>query len=161
MASRATARVVVCLDGGGASERDRLIRERANVRPSEGRASLNPVKKLDKEIADLEQRLRDSLLTVEVQALPAPAWSRIKRECPPDSKDALQRASGFNVDAAAQKALIAASWAVDGDEREPLSQTDWQKLHEALSGGDWERIVIAILGLNQTSQSEAIARGKA
>lgn len=159
-ASRASQRVVVCLDGAGASERDRLFRERAALKPSDGRMSKSPARVLDDQIKAVEDKLRDSLLTVEVEALPAPKWSQIKRECPPDNKDALQRASGFNVDVAVQKALIASSWAVDGDEREPIGQADWARLHDALSGGDWDRLVMAVLGLNQSSQAEAIARGK-
>lgn len=130
------------------------------MRPSDGRVSKSPAKALDEQIKAVDERLRDSLLTVEVEALPAPKWSQIKRDCPPDAKDGLQRSAGFNVDVAVQKALVAASWVVSGDEREPLSQADWSRLHEALSGGDWERVVMAVLSLNQASQAEAIARGK-
>lgn len=160
-ASRATQRVVVCLDGAGASERDRLFTERQSLKPSDGRMSKSPVKAIDERIAAVEERLRESLLTIEVEALPAPKWSKIKRECPPDPKDAMSRAAGFNVSVAVQQALVAASRVVDGDEVEALSQADWGRLHEALSGGDWDRLVMAVLALNQASQAEAIARGKA
>lgn len=164
-ASRASKTVVVCLDGAGASERDALYAKLAQASKSnDGRVAKSPTKAITDEIKALEERLQGSLVSIEVVSLTPAKWSQIKRNCPP-GKSQVDRMYGFNAEVAVQQALIEKSFAVDGETREPITKSQWETLfsddEKALSGGDWERLSLAVLTLNQASQSEAIARGKA
>ena len=176
-ATFASQDVEISLDGAGRTERTNLLQELQDVSntirtrdTSDDRvARKSPAQKAAeeraKEIVDqikaLDERLADSTITIRVSGMPATRWSQIKQACPVGAKPtAIDKASGYSVEAAAQKALLESAVLVDGDKTEAITPTEWQSLWDSISAGDAESLILAVLTLNQAASAQGLARVK-
>lgn len=181
--SRATyksTRVEICLDGDLRDQRDLLLPElRAAQKAREafeksaengggderlGQKHETEIR-LERAFADvkaLEAQILESLLVIEVRALPGDQWSRLRRKHPVPEKNTqpIDRQFGCNTEAVTMEALIDCGYLVVDEDREPLSAGDVDDLRKTITEGDFDRIRYAILQLNQSDGFQGVGHLK-
>lgn len=157
-----TKDVVLCLDAALAAERDALVADLAQARKSgEGRLASSPVEKLTKQINELEERMRDSLVTIRVAGLPFAEYNKIMRAHPPRKG----KQEAYNVETFFPDVVYKSGSLVEGDEVTKLSEsprTEWDALVEVLTDKEFDTLVEGVIATNRTMQEVGfLARGSA
>lgn len=121
--------VTICLDAGLSLERDELLGKRG------------PQAK--KQLLELEERMRDSLLTIRVVGVPRPEYVAIQRAHPP--KSALE---AFNPDTFFTDFVYKTASEVEADgSLSKLSEwprRDWDEIADGLTQGEFYALAKAI-----------------
>ena len=128
--------VTICLDAGLAAERDALLQK------VKGRKSPADVKA----VKDLEDRMRDSLLTIRVVGVPRVEYAKVQRAHP--GKTPLQ---AFDPDTFFMDFIYKTGFEVDGDEVSKLSEwnrSEWDEITEGLTDGEWSDLCQAVHDTN-------------
>jgi hypothetical protein len=141
--------VTICLDGAAAAERDALM-----VKVGKGRRS----PEVAKQIRDLEDRLRESLLTIRVTGVPRAEYDKIQRAHP--GKTAVQ---AFNPDTFFTDFVYKTGFEVDGDEITRLSEWDrheWDEIADGLTDAEFTAVATAVHEMNvQRVETGFLSRG--
>lgn len=144
--------VSLSMDGALSAQRDALIRE-ARALPEEEedlRAGQKPrVVQIREELEALDQRMAERILTIRITQMPGSEWASLKAQHPVREKNALDKSAGFNVEAVARKALLKYGERVTDEGTAPISSGQWQKIFDRISGGEFDSLVMQVLGLNQ------------
>jgi len=148
-------------------ERDKLIEELLSAARTQAqkegagdqRINVNPVLAIKKQIAALEDRMRDDFVTIRFTAVNKGEWGKWIIQNPPRKNNDIDRAYGFNTDKFFEHALRASATYVDDPGTleaewedavtEPIDDEDWDRLVEAMTAGDWDRAQMTVLQLNQ------------
>lgn len=136
--------VTLCLDAGLAAERDALMKQRG------------PQAK--KHLAELEARMRDSLITIRVCGVSRAEYRKIQQAHP--SKTATQ---AFDPDTFFLDFIYKTGYEVDGDEVTKLStwdRADWDEIADGLTEGEWSDLAVAVHETNATKvETGFLSRG--
>jgi hypothetical protein len=157
-----TKDIVLCMDSALSAERDAAIVDLAAARKSgEGRLASSPTATLTKRIAELEEQMRDSLVTVRVVGMPFQAYNKIMAAHPPRKG----KQEAYNVETFFPDVVYKAGSLVEGDQVTPLSDTprgEWDSLVEVLTDKEFDALVEAVIATNRTMQEVGfLARGSA
>lgn len=143
-ASRPERTVEVCLDAALQAEWE-ILTERLEHTGGGGQPLLNRLDErgeLAAKIADVEENMRASTVTLRFRALPRREWVALTAQHAPRDGNAEDRIFGYDVDATAEAAARAGL--VDPE----LDDDDWAALDDALSQGQWMAIRTAVLAVN-------------
>lgn len=124
--------VTICLDAGLAAERDALLQK------VKGRKSPADVKA----VRDLEDRMRDSLLTIRVTGVPRAEYAKIQRAHP--GKTPMQ---SFDPDTFFPDFIYKTGFEVDGDEVSKLSEwarSEWNEIADGLTDAEFTALATAV-----------------
>lgn len=159
-ASAAHVEESFCLDGDLQARREQLSREAMSaVKANEADARLgmgSRVVEAAEELKALTAEMRERTVVVRFTAMSGAEWRQLKLKNKPRSQADKQQ--GYNTEAAAIE--FAASNAVrvlDDGSVEEYDHAKWLKFFNALSGGDQERFIYAVIGLNQLSGQQIVA----
>lgn len=121
------------------AEQDRLTRE----------ASLSPDKTL---LNELRAAIEKVTLTVTMRSVSRREFTELMTQCPPRDGNREDQRNGFNVDEM-YPALVRAS-TVDPD----MDDDGWALMEETLTQGEWLRLCVAAMTLNQHSGTVPFSR---
>lgn len=124
--------VTICLDAELAAERDELMKR------VKGRKSPADVKA----VRELEDRMRDSLLTIRVTGVPRAEYAKIQRAHP--GKSPLQ---AFDPDTFFMDFIYKKGFEVDGDTVTPLSswnRSEWDEIADGLTDAEFTALAEAV-----------------
>lgn len=150
-----TQDVTLCLDGALTAERDALLsriaelekKRQKDAEAGSDRARNPELAKALKAVADIEERMRESQVTLRISGLPFVEYNTIMRAHPP--KKGAQ--SPFNAETfflAAAK--VSAQYVGDDGELEAISDDDWSVLEQSLTDGEHDLLANAVLFVNRT-----------
>jgi hypothetical protein len=124
--------VTICLDAGLAAERDALmVRVKGRKSPADAKA-----------VKELEDRMRDSLLTIRVTGVPRLEYAKVQRAHP--SKNPLQ---SFDPDTFFMDFIYKTGFEVDGDEVTRLSEwnrSEWDEIADGLTDAEFTALATAV-----------------
>lgn len=126
--------VTICLNAELAAERDALMSQRG------------PQAK--KALAELESRMRDSLLTIRVTGAPRAEYMKIQRAHP-----ATTATQTFNPDTFFLDFIYKTGFEVDGETVTRLSEwprAEWDEIADGLTEGEWSDLAVAVHRTNAT-----------
>ncbi|HEX9226732.1 MAG TPA: hypothetical protein VF885_08745 [Arthrobacter sp.] len=142
--------VTVMLDGEKAAERDALMESIANSQsPNDVRLGQDPVAKARKALADLEDEMREAMVTVRLRALPTDKWNALTAQFPPRDGVTIDQRKEYNVVEVTKASVEAAGHLVEDGKTETVDAGEWPAFWESLSGGDFDRFWIATMALNE------------
>lgn len=142
--------VTVMLDGEKAAERDALMESIANSQePVDARLGQDPAAEARKALAELEDEMRESLVTVRLRALPTEKWNALVAQFPPRDGVAIDQRKEYNVYEVTKAAVEAAGHLVEDGKTESVEAGEWPAFWAHLSGGDFDRFWIATMTLNE------------
>lgn len=154
-----------CVDGTLNKQRDELMVQLALAQRTEEqkagdkRINLTPVQDIKEQIAAVEDRMREHLITVRLTAVNNGLWQKWILQNPPRKNNALDQSLGYNTDVFFDTALRASGKYVeqlivddegaDSSELSDISPSEWGEILEVITAGDWDRICTTLLTLNQ------------
>lgn len=143
--------VDVCLDGEAGVERDGLYRELGEA-ADKPRLTMGPPATVEVQarIDALEEKMRESLVTLRFRTLAFERWNAIIALRPPREGVAIDSRKGYDIVGVTKAAAEASGWVVDGDKTESIPTDEWADLWANLSGGDFDRVWGAVTRLNET-----------
>lgn len=124
--------VTICLDAGLAAERDALM---ASIGARRSPAEVKAVK-------ELEDRMRDSLLTIRVVGVPRLEYAKIQRAHPGKSQG-----QAFDPETFFMDFIYKTGFEVDGDEVSKLSdweRSEWDEVAGGLTEGEFTELATAV-----------------
>lgn len=150
--------VPICLAGDMVAQHEELSRQLAVAeaeRAAAGSLAGNGNHELAKQIAELEEAMREHTVDFRLQALPRGAWAKLVADHPPrrDDQNKLIDEAGFNADtfvaALLRKCLV-----------EPRLDDDLFELlvNERLTDGQYEQLTTALWQLNRGTVSVPFSR---
>lgn len=159
-ASAATVEESFCLDGEMQSRREQLTREAMSaVKAHEQDQRLGKgarVVEAKEELQALVEQMRERTVRVRFTAMSGAAWRQLKLKHRPRTEADKQH--GFNTEATVLEfAASNAARVLDDGTAESYDHAKWSKFFNALSGGDQERFIFAVIGLNQLSGQQIVA----
>lgn len=150
-----TRDVVLCLGAGMSAERElalaevaRLTREQDDAREAGSSRMRNPqLAAARKKVANLEDRMRDSMVTIRVTGLPYAEYNSIQFAHKPRKghNEAYNPISFF------PDVVYKSSFEVDGDEVTKLSDTPrsaWDALVEGMTDAEFTELANAVIAVN-------------
>jgi len=157
-----------CLDGTLNMQRDQLltnitIASAAQGKPGTGdqRINTNPLGALKKELAELEEQMRDSTIYIRFTAVNNGLWQKWILQHPPRKGNTMDLNLGYNAAkffefAAHETGRFVEEYGVDGAEDvvADITPAQWVRIDEALTAGDWDRIDMTLITLNQREGSK-------
>jgi hypothetical protein len=157
-----TKDVVLCLDAALGAERDAALAELAEARSRDsGRLASNTTAPLVQKVNEIEDRLRDSLITIRVVGLPFAEYNKIMRAHPPRKG----KQEAYNVETFFPDVVYKSGSLVEGDEVTKLTDSDrkeWDALVDLLTDKEFDVLVDAVLATNRTLQEVGfLGRGSA
>lgn len=158
-----------CVDGPLNRQRERLHMLLVNVMQTVGhkqeggdqRISDAPVRDVKRQIDELEDKMRDKLVVIRFTAMNRGRWEKQIMQNPPRRNNQLDSSYGFNTDTFFKKVIqdegVAMFVEEEGTEAlnfedaalAPISVAEWARLDEVMTAGDWDRICMTLLALNQ------------
>ena len=160
-----TKTVTICLDTAVSAERDALMAKLAEASKAKPKAGdrltqASPVPKLQKQLAELEDREREHMHTLRFAKLSPLQWADITALYPPRDASHFDHSLGYNHHAAAVHAAKLNGVEVVDDKVVALDDEDWAAILEVASGWDLENVVTVVLDLNVLHASRTIGRLK-
>lgn len=151
-----TKDVDIYIDGGLVAERDRLLQQFRDAKDDDdARAGQKPFAvRVQEELEELQARMADRVLTIRIWQMPGTAWASLKGRFPlkakRDENSSMDLTVGFNTEAVARHALLKSAKRVKDDgETEALTSAQWSKLFDTISGGDFDRLIVETININQ------------
>ena len=156
-----------CLNGPLNKQRDKLMQklaeavrtQEANKQGGDQRLNVNPVKIIQDEIEALEEQMREDSITIRFTAVNNGVWQKWILQHPPRKGNDLDRSLGYNAERFFWTAATLSSHYVSepGTEEakfedatlDTITDSQWKKIDESLTAGDWDRIDMVLIGLNQ------------
>lgn len=159
-----TSTLQICVDGSLSAQRDALAAQlkeevRTGKKSADDREGAKPhAQVLLEQLHELEDQIRSRIITIKLTQMPGSQWAALKLQHPvrPHSSQ-YDKAQGFDTDAVARAALLTHAVRVSGDDEVPVSKEQWDRLLEKVSGGDYERLTLGVLGVNQLASQMAVA----
>jgi len=148
--------VQVLLDIDLADERDRLI-EAISEASEDGRLTRkSKAGELREQLEGLQGKIADAAVTLRFRRLPGRVWGEIASAHKPREGYELDVAYGYNIDAVCVNAILyrrnetgpAYAFRVEDGVEVELTEDQWFDLFDAVSGGEFRDICIAVLTLN-------------
>lgn len=139
-----TKDVTICLDAALSAERDRLMARQAQ--PSDDRVRSGKAS-IAKEIAALEDRMRDSLLTIRVTGTDYATYNSVQFAHKPRKG----RMEAFNPTTFFTDIVYKTSYEVDGDELVALRDQprgDWDEIANGLTDAEFTELANAVIATN-------------
>jgi hypothetical protein len=160
-----TNTVTICLDTGVSAERDALMVQlqaatKAKPKADDRLTQASPVTKLQKQIAELEDRERDHMHTLRFTKLDPLVYADITAKHEPREGSHFDASLGYNHHAACIDAAKVNGVEIDGGKTVPLDDADWETILTVASGQDIENIVTVVLDLNVMRSARALGRLK-
>ena len=160
-----TNTVTICLDTAVSAERDALMAKLAEASKAKAKAGdrltqASPVTKLQKQLADLEDREREHMHTLRFAKLDPLAYADITVKHEPREGSHFDASLGYNHHAACIEAAKVNGVEIDDDKVVPLDDDDWETILTVASGQDIENIVTVVLDLNVMRSARALGRLK-
>lgn len=142
-----TRDVKLCLDAGLVAERDAVM---AQIRQTQGPDARvrSGAGVLQKRAAELEEQMRESLITIRVTGLPYALYNKIMRNHPPRKG----KAEAFNPESFYSDLVYKSSSLVEGETLQPLTEVpraEWDQLIESLTDGEFDILAGAALEVNR------------
>lgn len=151
-----------CLDGPLNQKRDQALAdlanaqskiERARERSGEGDVRINDtsIRDAEKALAQIEEEMRESLIVLRFTAVSDGQWNKWIVQNPIRKGNELDRSMGFNTDTFFRKVAkeTCKVYAPETDETFDISTEEWDLIIEAMTSGDWDRVSMTLLRINQ------------
>lgn len=156
-----------CLDGRLNKLRDKAL---AELSAATGRAAAtderkdpdarlvsNPIKEAKKKVEAIEAQMTDLLVTIRFTAVSYGAWQKFIHQNPPRKGNSVDQNLGFNTQTFFDRVARETGKLVeeidpenpDDATLEDISSAQWDKLAESFTAGDWDRVDMTIIELNQ------------
>lgn len=161
-----TKSVTICLDTSVSAERDALMAKLAEANKAKPKAGdrltqASPVPKLQKQIAELEDREREHMHTLRFAKLDPLVYADITVKHEPREGSHFDASLGYNHHAACIEAAKVNGVEIDDDDKTvALDDDDWKTILTVASGQDIENIVGVVLDLNVMRSARAVGRLK-
>jgi len=140
--------VTICLDGAASADREMLLSKQRRT-PAEA-----------KQLKDIEERMKDSLLTIRVVGVSRAEYAKIQRAHPGATP-----MQAFNPDTFFYDFIYKTGFEVAGDEVSKLSEwdrADWDAITEDLTEGEWNDLAQAVHDMNvERVETGFLSRGSA
>jgi hypothetical protein len=148
-----TKDVVLCLDAALSAERDAAMAELVKANdPATRRLAGNGGREVQKRIDAIEDRMRESLVTLRITGLPFAEYNKCVHANPPrKGKQETFNPVTFFLYVARKSATY-----VEGDEALPISDEDWAALEGALTDGEHDNLANAVIEVNRTQGLQGV-----
>jgi len=156
-----------CLDGRLNKLRDKALAELSAAtgraaatderKDPDARLSSNPVAAAKKKLDQIEEQMKDLLVTIRFTAVNNGVWQKLIIQNPPRKGNAVDQGLGFNTQTFFDRVCRETGKLVeeidldnpDDATLEPISDSQWDKLSESFTAGDWDRVDMTLIELNQ------------
>lgn len=160
-----------CVDGTLNKRREQLMQELVlATRTQESdkgdkRINASPVKDVQDRIDALEEQMREHLITIRFTAVNNGLWQKWIMQNPPRKGNNFDASMGYNTTSFFRHAAIQSSMSVedhgtaeDGSDAvlEPIPESEWVLLEDIFTAGDWDRIDMTLITLNQKDGSRGV-----
>lgn len=164
-----------CLDGTLNARRDSLMQELVTETAKaeqnkdgkgDGRLGFSKVSEVKKRLEALEERMRDKSIVLRFTAVNNGLWQKWIIQNPPRKGNATDQALGYNFEtffnlAARETGLYVEDAGTEENEfedaiTEDIAADEWAKIFEAFTAGDWDRIQLALITLNQREGARGV-----
>lgn len=145
--------VHLCIDGELATERERTARDlSAAVARKTDRLANPDVARLRKELADLDQRVKESSITIRIYGVSFGEYNAIRNANPPRKghQEAFNPITFF-VNVARKTGKY-----VDDDGEHDIAKDQWDKIEAALTDAEHDKIATAVVAVNRTDNLKGI-----
>ena len=165
---------IFCLDGRLNGRRDKLMQELAMAAASaekgstsgDSRLGRSDIKVIQDKIAALEERMKAVSVTLRFTAVNNGVWQKGIIQHPPRKNNDTDKALGYNFETffPDMTKLTAQYVEEPGTEEndyedavlEDVSEADWNELFEAWTAGDWDRVQLTLITLNQREGARGV-----
>lgn len=151
-----------CLDGPLNQKRDKALADlleaqtkidRARERSGEGDVRLNDtsVRDAERALETIEEEMREALIVLRFTAVSDGQWNKWVVQHPIRKGNELDKSMGFNTDVFFRDVAKATAqvFAPETEETFDISDAEWEQIVEAMTSGDWDRVSMSILRINQ------------
>ena len=167
--------VTVSLDTGGSEERERLIAERdelvlqrATVQKKDQRLSQKVVTpeidarvgEIDNELAAIEARQREALITLRFYKVPGDEWAELTANHPRRRNAIVDAKYGYDMHAVCRASAIKYGRTMDGETEEVRTEIEWAELWPLLGGAEHAQVCDTIYYLNEWEPADRVERLK-
>lgn len=147
---RARKTVALCLDLDLVAEHERAVdalnRARRESKRDDREASPE-VRDAAAAVVALEQRMRESTVSVALEARPRKEWAEFEEANPP--REGAQNDEAFQIHIPALDPMIGESIVEARDHEGDVVELDWADITDDLSSGQWQEFALALLKVNR------------
>lgn len=154
--------ITVSLDAGLSDERDILLRQRQAIidAASERLTAVPDTAAVDAQIADVEAREADTLITIRIYKIPGDRWADLAATNPMREGALYDARFGYNIHGLTRAAAVEFAAIVEGENEVTLPKEQWAELWPLLEGFSFTKIADTVYEQNVFGPSERIARAK-
>lgn len=163
-----------CLDGTLNARRDSLMQEvaleqaklEAGKSNGDARLGQSNLKIIKDKIEALEERMREKSITIRFTAVNNGVWQKMIIQNPPRKNNDTDRALGYNTEnfffvAAQATGLYVEDPGTEENEYEDavlevIEPGEWAEIQEAWTAGDWDRVHLTLITLNQREGARGV-----
>lgn len=148
-----TKDVTLCLDAALSAERDAAMAELVKAREDDAkRLAGNAARPIQKRIDDIEERMRDSLVTLRVTGLPFAEYNKCVHANPPrKGKQEAFNPTTFFLYVARKSAKY-----IDDSGAHDISPEEWEQIEAGLTDGEHDTLANAVIEVNRTQGLQGV-----
>lgn len=149
-----TKDVTLCLDAALSSERDAAMAELVKARQTDsGRLASNTAGRIQKQINEIEARMRDSLVTLRIVGLPFAEYNKCVHANPPrkGKQESFNPTTFF-----LYVARKSAKYIDENGDPQDISSEDWEALEASLTDGEHDNLANAVIEVNRTQGLQGV-----